>query len=259
MNEDLADEISALNSIYGDNCITPSGSGSTYVLRPPTSTISPQLTLTLSFPENYPHAAPIILDGAGGGNKGGVAGKKELARDVLRNVWREGDVCLYDLVEGMRELLEAVTEGDDEDERGLGREHSPSVVVEGQQHVPQHPWVVADAIVEKKSVFVARAIEVHSVEEAKRYVADLIAGDKKIAKATHNMTGIYTHFPVSAVCIKRVGEKRIGSGVKRTELCFKTMTTMEKLQQEAGWRIYCRSWMCGMSWLLCRGGTEGLS
>lgn len=188
MNEDLADEVSALNSIYGDTCITPSGSGLTYVLRPPTTTISPQLTLTLSFPENYPHAPPMILDGAGGG---GVA-KKDLARDVLRGVWREGEVCLYDLVEGMRELLDTAVEEDGGEEgggEGLGGRSSP-LLEEDASQVVAHPWTVVDPLVEKKSVFIARAIEVHSVEDAKRYVADLVAGDKKIAKATHNMTGI---------------------------------------------------------------------
>lgn len=194
MNEDLAEEIEVLNSIYGGECIASTGSGSVYVLRPPESTISPPLSLTLSFPENYPHAPPLVVDGAGGG-KSGVEGKNELARDVLSAVWREGEVCLFDLVEGMRELLEApaaaAAEVDDDGEEGYREWSPPPTMNEAGQHTSEHEWIVADPIVEKKSVFVGRAIEVHSVEDAKRYIADLIAGDKKIAKATHNMTGIY--------------------------------------------------------------------
>lgn len=197
MNEDLAEEIEVLNSIYGGECIASTGSGSVYVLRPPESTISPPLSLTLSFPENYPHAPPVVVDGAGGG-KSGVEGKNELARDVLSAVWREGEVCLFDLVEGMRELLEAapppaaVEEVEvDDGEEGYREWSPPPTMNEAGQHTSEHEWIVADPIVEKKSVFVGRAIEVHSVEDAKRYIADLIAGDKKIAKATHNMTGIY--------------------------------------------------------------------
>lgn len=178
MNEDLADEVSALNSIYGESCITPSSSG-TYILRAPTT---PELTLTLSFPATYPRLPPEILDGAGGG--GGGAGRKDLARDVLRAVWRTGEVCLYDLVEGLRELQEeAPTEAEEQEQEEQEEQE------EQDKETQQHPWVVAAPLVEKKSVFVARAIAVHSASEAKRYIADLLAGDRKVAKATHNMTG----------------------------------------------------------------------
>lgn len=177
MNEDLADEVSALNSIYGETCITPSSSG-TYVLRAPTT---PELTLTLSFPPSYPRSPPVILDGAGGGSGG--AGRKDLARDVLSAVWRVGEVCLYDLVEGLREL-EAPLESEEKQQQQQQQDSE-----QDSEETHQHPWTVAEPLVEKKSVFVARAIAVYSVEEAKRYVSDLIAGDRKVAKATHNMTG----------------------------------------------------------------------
>lgn len=180
MNEDLADEVSALNSIYGATCIAPSSSG-TYVLRAPTT---PELTLTLSFPPSYPQSPPVILDGAGGGG----ASRKDLARDVLSAVWRAGEVCLYDLVEGLREL-EAPLESEEEGPEKQQQQDTEQESEETHQHQHQHPWTVAEPLVEKKSVFVARAIAVHSVEEAKRYVSDLIAGDRKVAKATHNMTG----------------------------------------------------------------------
>ena len=49
-------------------------------------------------------------------------------------------------------------------------------------------WVLSDVVTEKKSVFLARAAEVHSVDEAKSYLAHLLATDKKAAKATHNIT-----------------------------------------------------------------------
>lgn len=189
MNEDLADEVSALNSIYGESCITPSSSG-TYILRAPTT---PELTLTLLFPATYPLSPPEILDGAGGG--GGGSGRKELARDVLRAVWRAGEVCLYDLVEGLRELEvgvdeEAETEQQQQQQQqeNQGQQEQDDEKGAGTQQ-QQHPWVVADPLVEKKSVFVARAIAVHSAAEAKQYVSDLLAGNRKVAKATHNMTG----------------------------------------------------------------------
>lgn len=195
MNEDLADEVSALNSIYGESCITRSSSG-TYILRAPTRR---ELTLTLLFPTTYPLSPPEILDGAGGGGGGGGRGfggggfgGKELARDVLRTVWRAGEVCLYDLVEGLRELeleLELEVGVDEaEPEQHEGEDEKGKEGEKGKE-TDQHPWVVADPLVEKKSVFVGRAIAVHSAAEAKQYVSDLLAGNRKVAKATHNMTG----------------------------------------------------------------------
>ncbi|KZZ90990.1 Impact family [Ascosphaera apis ARSEF 7405] len=40
----------------------------------------------------------------------------------------------------------------------------------------------------KKSIFIARAAHVTSEETARAYLRDLIASDKKVAKATHNIT-----------------------------------------------------------------------
>lgn len=53
---------------------------------------------------------------------------------------------------------------------------------------PEPPWIVGPQITEKKSVFLARVAPVSSPEQAKQYVAHLLATDKKAAKATHNMT-----------------------------------------------------------------------
>lgn len=50
------------------------------------------------------------------------------------------------------------------------------------------PWSLSEVISEKKSVFIARAAPVTSVEQAKQYLAHLLATDKKVAKATHNIT-----------------------------------------------------------------------
>lgn len=50
------------------------------------------------------------------------------------------------------------------------------------------PWTTSEPVSEKKSVFIARAAPVLSVDEAKSYLAHLLATDKKVAKATHNIT-----------------------------------------------------------------------
>jgi len=47
----------------------------------------------------------------------------------------------------------------------------------------------------QKSVFVARAVSITSVPQAKSYIQTLISTDKKVAKATHNITAYRIHTP----------------------------------------------------------------
>lgn len=49
-------------------------------------------------------------------------------------------------------------------------------------------WYKSDEIKDKKSVFIARAKKVDTPEEAKSDIEELKASNKKIAKATHNIT-----------------------------------------------------------------------
>ncbi|KAF8460586.1 ribosomal protein S5 domain 2-type protein, partial [Kalaharituber pfeilii] len=48
-------------------------------------------------------------------------------------------------------------------------------------------WVLSDPVTEKKSVFLGHAVRVTSSAEAKHFVAELIASDKRLQRATHNM------------------------------------------------------------------------
>jgi hypothetical protein len=199
MNDELNDEISALNAIYDAECLVPSSSseeGEVYTLQPPSSVVSPPLRLRIEFPQDYPDAKPVILDH---GSTGAA-----LAREVLDSVYRQGEVCLYDLVEGLREVLggeELEPEPEPEPERTPTpppppRPPSPpaaqfedlSLSAASSTDEPVDPWTVAPAITEKKSVFVARAIGVSSAAEAHELMARLISGDKKIQKATHNIS-----------------------------------------------------------------------
>jgi hypothetical protein len=190
MNDDLTDEISALNAIYDATCLIPSSTASDiYILQPPTSTISPALHLRLQVPSDYPTSKPIILDG----NSSNTAA---LARDVLEAVWREGEVCFYDLVEGLREVLDTELQAPTSLAAASLSILKPGARAEQETKIPAidpreflHPWALSEAFVEKKSVFLARAIHVSSAEEATGYIADLIAVDKKVAKATHNISG----------------------------------------------------------------------
>ena len=218
MNDDLADEIEALNAIYDAECLIPSSPapadssvslvsipdrhGDVYTLQPPTSVVYPQLQLRLQIPPTYPDQKPEILDGGSGA---------DLAREVLEQCWRRGEVCLYDLVEGLREVLG----GEEPPEREPtpppaqtepspsprpsspapqpARNPSPPPPPPEDQLAelaltPTDPWIIAPPLMEKKSTFLAHCIPVTSAEQAHDYISALIAGDKKLQKATHNIS-----------------------------------------------------------------------
>jgi hypothetical protein len=200
MNDDLSDEIQALNAIYDSECLINSPSDANiYTFQPPTSVVSPQLRLRLHIPPTYPQHAPKILDA---GSIGAA-----LADEVLRSVWTGGEVCLYDLVEGLREVLRG--EEREESERQSttttttttapppphSREPSPpATVIEKPLRLPTpddttaaDPWIIAPALTEKKSTFVARCIGVTTAVEAQHLITSILT-DKKLQKATHNIS-----------------------------------------------------------------------
>ncbi|KIW92646.1 uncharacterized protein Z519_06493 [Cladophialophora bantiana CBS 173.52] len=106
-NVALADEVEALNSIYGPDTVVLQAATEphiTGILRLPGSEIS----LLISFPVDYPDVPPEILKTQSTGDSG-RKGEGEVAvhivRDVLASVWTEGQVCLFDLAEEAGPLL----------------------------------------------------------------------------------------------------------------------------------------------------------
>ncbi|ROW11687.1 hypothetical protein VPNG_05661 [Cytospora leucostoma] len=190
MSEELADELEAINSIYGDGSLVQAGEDSDiYILTLPDETVS----LRLQFPADYPDAPPsVIRTNSSGGKRGVGARDLELFRNALGNVYQPGQVCLFDAVEELKRLQE---------EAGLDRASSPDAK-EAQdetqattgsnedQHIlgREPPWVLSDPVIELKSVFIARCAAVTSPEEAAAYVEHLLASDKKVRTATHNIT-----------------------------------------------------------------------
>ena len=70
----------------------------------------------------------------------------------------------------------------EEEEEGVREDEAVERELEKDQ------WIVAPPLTEKKSVFIARVIHVSSPDQARSYLGRLLA-DKKIAKATHNISG----------------------------------------------------------------------
>lgn len=189
MSEELTDEIEAINSIYGDGSLVQAGEDSDiYVLTLPEETVS----LRLQFPSGYPAVPPSVLSTNSSGGKRGVAARDlELFRDALGNIYEPGQVCLFDAIEELKRLQE---------EAGLNQGPPPDVEeVEGDRtelvnHVeaddlgPEPPWSLSDPVIELKSTFIARSAAVSSPDQAAQYVQHLLASDKRVRSATHNIT-----------------------------------------------------------------------
>lgn len=200
MSDELHDEVEAINSIYGDSTLVPSPtpssdpSHSTYILSLPNEASS----LILSFPSTYPATAPpevVATHHAADGKKGAGARDLRLFRDAVKTVWGEGMVCVFDAVEEFQRLLTEIEEQErEEDERkaeadGKGEEEEEvEEEVVDLNSLPAPPWTVSEPWVELKSTFVAHVAPVTNPDQAKLYLNQLLASDKRIANATHNIS-----------------------------------------------------------------------
>ncbi|KAI0525336.1 RWD repeat domain-containing protein [Xylaria bambusicola] len=193
MSDELRDEIEAINSIYGEGCLVPSATDSaTYILTPPGESSS----IRVEFPSDYPAAPPTVVgtNSTGqGGKKGDAARELALFCQALGNVFEPGSVCLFDAIEELARLL-----GEQAPEQGQpnidSSEHVESDASRSNGHTEEQilskepPWIVSDPVVEMKSTFVARCAAVASTTEAESFLQHLLASDKKVRAATHNIT-----------------------------------------------------------------------
>ncbi|KAI1614742.1 ribosomal protein S5 domain 2-type protein [Exophiala viscosa] len=204
-NEALADELEALNSIYGPNTIvlqSESATEATAVLCLPELPFS----FLASFPSEYPFDAPPTIVGTqstGGSGRGEGEIAVSILRDVVGRVWVPGQVCLFDLVEEGGPLLQQQHEHHD---HGASEDHSTNVA--NRSASPSFPetsahdlisdaassnivppaWVLSEPLTANKSTFVARAAPVSTLPEAMDAISHLLSTNKKVAGATHNIT-----------------------------------------------------------------------
>ncbi|MCJ1306309.1 eIF2 kinase Gcn2p negative regulator, partial [Hypocenomyce scalaris] len=196
MSEELLNERAALASIYSSSTLLPSSSSTSpsapneniYILVLPSQSVS----LRLSIPTAYPAVPPVILgtDHVGEGVQKGYGNYVlEIARSVLKRIWIPDSVCLFDLIEELESALGPAGETEGEDDEGdteLGAVSDGESASHALEEAP--PWVLSEAVTVKKSVFLARAARVESPAQAKAYIAHLVATDKKVARATHNIS-----------------------------------------------------------------------
>ena len=203
MGDELRDEVEAINSIYGDNTLTASeedSSSSTYILKLPGDASS----LRLQFPGSYPSQAPTVLGThhSSGGKKGAGARDLGLFRDALGAVFQEGVVCVFDAVEEFTRTWEDEVPPEEQagegerDGNANGAAAAAAAADDGHEDdaqidladLPAPPWTVSAPVVDNKSTFVAHVAPVTSPDQARLYVAQLLASDRRIRDATHNMT-----------------------------------------------------------------------
>jgi hypothetical protein len=201
MSEELENEIEAINSIYGADTVRKPDESEVHIL----SLLQHNISLRVSFPLDYPESIPQILGIQSiGENKKKGFGKHilDLARDILESVFVPGSVCLFDLLQDLDlSLLEESNDqlplqpfGVDEDTSPIANATAASLH-EDLEEEPQ--WVLSSPVIEKKSTFVARACAVRSPAQARACVAHLLDTDKRVSKATHN---------ISAYRIRSAGE-----------------------------------------------------
>ncbi|KAK4646226.1 hypothetical protein QC761_208590 [Podospora bellae-mahoneyi] len=193
MNEALQDEISALNSIYGDSTLLPSPTdpptSSIYILTlPPLDPSSPpSSSLLIQFPPSYPDVPPSTLSTHSSNPalpKGTAARDLSLFRDAITQVHTPGQVCLFDAIESFNDLLTLATSP----VPSPPPSPSPPPQSQAETSLPPPPWILSAPFTELKSTFLARTSPVTSVSQAKGYLAHLLATDKKVRSATHNIT-----------------------------------------------------------------------
>jgi len=196
---ELEVEIIAVKAIYGDDVLKSADQSNLFILSIP----SQPVTLRLRFPSSYPDVPPEVEGTESTGSaapKGYGSYVLNMARSVLSGVWTARQVCLYDLIQELESSL-AINAFN-----GLGHPESttktvqipatedldqPSVPTTSSTNTSQFPipkWTLSGTTIVKKSIFVARACPVSSPAQAAAYISSLLASDKKLAKATHNIT-----------------------------------------------------------------------
>lgn len=208
MFDELADEVEAINSIYGEDTLTPYEDGATtadnsraYILQLPKADDGDEndaTSLRLEFPAGYPSAPPSVpsTHHSSGGRRGAGARDLDLFRRCVGDVFQAGVVCIFDAVEEfvrVQEALAAEAEEEDDDNEGQGRGTAAHRYERDEMGVdlsslPAPPWTVSEPFVENRSTFVAHVAPVASPDLARRYVAQLLDSDRRIRDATHNMT-----------------------------------------------------------------------
>lgn len=209
-NEDLAEEISAINAIYEPDTLTVS----TTAAPTPSSAIQTttklqlpkhDLSFVIGFEASYPDTPPRILGTASTGAKGEGKVAVDVLGDIIARTYQTGGVCLFEVINEAVEVFNELNLGG-----GTGKETEPEKDPESESQLQPQPerienlakqslretfaidqppqWILSEPVTEKKSAFLGRVVPVSSLEQAQGYLDYLLATEKKVAAATHNIS-----------------------------------------------------------------------
>lgn len=212
-NQELAEEIEAVNAIYEPDTVTvtatPAQATHTLDLGSPQSSGTHTTVITLQVPEqrhlsfrigfetSYPETRPAVLGTASTAARGEGKIAVDVLEDIIQRTWQAGAVCLFDVISEAVEVFPELNIGGNQDEEPPTESESVPAVTEtfsalslrdafGLDSPPN--WILSDVMTEKKSVFVGRVACVNSLAQAQAFLDHLTATDRKVAAATHNIS-----------------------------------------------------------------------
>ena len=198
-NEALADECEALNSIYGDETVVVSSTdsgGDVAILKLPNLPFSFRIAISASYPDKPPLLQGTQSTGTEG--RGEAETVVSILHEVLNRVYQAGQVCLFDLVEEAGPLLSKHAYGSPQDSTEGPEDSSmpanagikaDSLTPEPASTIPPPAWTASEPLTFNKSTFVARVCQVSSMADVSDAISHLLASNKKVATATHNIKG----------------------------------------------------------------------
>ncbi|OKL63987.1 hypothetical protein UA08_00451 [Talaromyces atroroseus] len=171
----------------------------------------PHLSFVLGFDEKYPDTPPRVIGTASTSSRGEGSLAVDVLRDIISRSHQPGQVCLFEVISEASEKFEELSIGGSATNNGdaLGEETNgnqnrgnniddqiartgeafATVSLRDAFGIDNPPeWILSDIVTEKKSVFVGRAVSVTCRDQAKAYLDYLLATDKKVATATHNIS-----------------------------------------------------------------------
>lgn len=174
----------------------------------------PHLSFLIGFGASYPETQPFVLGTASTAARGEGKIAVDVLEDIIQRTWQPGAVCLFDVIsEAVEVFPELNIGGNKESEQPPGTtESTPAgqssnandksdeeIAVSNEEFAALSlkdafgldsppDWILSDVVTEKKSVFLARAVQVKDLAQAQAFLDHLTATDKKVAVASHNIS-----------------------------------------------------------------------
>lgn len=174
------------------------------------------LSLVVGFERSYPETRPHILGTAstGTGSRGEGRVAVDVVEDIVQRIHQPGAVCLFEVINEAIEAFEELNIGGKEESNQAAAETAETTTTTAtaeEEHDDEEDydtatdmatlslrdnfgldappaWILSDVVNEKKSIFVGRAAAVTSLDQAQAFLDHLLATEKKVAAATHNIS-----------------------------------------------------------------------